>query len=244
MSATGYRHHSEPSGYQQVPHSMLIIDRHEQFRTRLTPGRIAIACGLWLISAGTLMAGEPDIGAGQKLFAVCQGCHGEHAEGSPVSNAPRLAGQHDWYLLRQLRNFRADLRGAHPDDAYGQLMNGMAKTLPDEQALSNVVAYIGTLKAAAPETTLSSGNPAAGAKTFFYCQSCHGPEGTGNEDPGAPRLAGQHDWYLVRQLQNFRADIRGTAEEDSYGQSMHRIAQMMLTDDQAVDDVVAYIQTL
>ncbi|MEC9086505.1 MAG: c-type cytochrome, partial [Pseudomonadota bacterium] len=42
-----------------------------------------------------------------------------------------------------------------------------------------------------------------------YCTTCHGTDGRGNEGTEAPRLAGMEDWYLRRQLENFRAGIRG-----------------------------------
>ena len=56
-----------------------------------------------------------------------------------------LAGQHGWYLKRQLMNFQAGLRGAQPGDDYGALMSNFARTLPDEQAIDDVVSYILTL---------------------------------------------------------------------------------------------------
>jgi len=56
-------------------------------------------------------------------------------------------------------------------------------------------------------------------------------------------LAGQSDWYLVRQLENYRAGVRGHVAADTYGQQM-RAAAAVLPDAQAVKDVVAYINTL
>src|SRR3569833_2851740 len=40
------------------------------------------------------------------------------------------------------------------------------------------------------------------------CNSCHGEDGTGNDDMGTPRLAGQHYAFLVKQLEDFAADSR------------------------------------
>ena len=90
----------------------------------------------------------------------------------------------------------------------------------------------------------SGGNPEEGKQYFAVCQSCHGEQGGGKQEPGAPRIAGQHDWYLIRQLQNFKADIRGVHENDTFGQSMRSMAYMALPDEQAIKDVVAYIKTL
>jgi cytochrome c oxidase subunit 2 len=51
----------------------------------------------------------------------------------------------DWYLARQLQNFKDGIRGAHPTDYYGYQMGLMANVLQDEQAIKDLVAYINTL---------------------------------------------------------------------------------------------------
>jgi cytochrome c oxidase subunit 2 len=51
----------------------------------------------------------------------------------------------DWYLKRQLQNFRQGLRGAHPQDFNGAQMALMARSLADEQAVNDVVAHIDAL---------------------------------------------------------------------------------------------------
>lgn len=84
--------------------------------------------------------------AGKANYGVCVACHGARGEGNQALNAPPLTGQHDWYLARQLSKFRSGVRGAHPQDLTGQQMRPMALTLPDEQAVKNVVAYIQTLR--------------------------------------------------------------------------------------------------
>jgi cytochrome c oxidase subunit 2 len=60
-------------------------------------------------------------------------------------NAPRQAGMTDWYLLNQLENFKRGIRGRHPEDLEGKQMGFMARTLQDDQAMRDVVAYINTL---------------------------------------------------------------------------------------------------
>jgi cytochrome c553 len=51
------------------------------------------------------------------------------------------------------------------------------------------------------------------------------------------------DWYLVRQLQYFKTGPRGTHPGDEYGFQMTSMVTA-LKDDQAINDVVAYINTL
>jgi cytochrome c553 len=88
-----------------------------------------------------------DVHAGDTQYhAVCGGCHGPNGGGNQALKAPRLAGVDDWYLNTQLRKFKNGVRGADPKDAEGRLMAPMAKTLANEDAIRNVVAYIATLK--------------------------------------------------------------------------------------------------
>ena len=58
----------------------------------------------------------------QQAFAPCAACHGSKGDGDPAFNAPRIAGLDAVYLARQLRNFRDGIRGAAPDDQYGNQM--------------------------------------------------------------------------------------------------------------------------
>ena len=67
-------------------------------------------------------------------------------DGQGISmNAPRQAGMSDWYLLSQLKNFKEGIRGTHPADLSGKQMGFMSRTLLDDQAMQDVVAYINTL---------------------------------------------------------------------------------------------------
>ena len=82
---------------------------------------------------------------GQTFYAPCTACHGPDGKGNQALNAPPLAGVSDWYALTQLNHFRAGIRGTKPEDKNGQLMRPMSMTLPDEQAMRDVIAYITTL---------------------------------------------------------------------------------------------------
>ena len=52
----------------------------------------------------------------------------------------------DWYMATQLKNFRHGVRGAHPQDMYGAQMALMAAILADDEAISDIVAYINSLR--------------------------------------------------------------------------------------------------
>lgn len=88
---------------------------------------------------------DADAERGRQLYAVCSACHGAAGEGVPDLGSPKVAGLEDWYVADQLRAYRDGLRGAHPEDSYGQQMRPIMGVLPDDQAILDVVAYINTL---------------------------------------------------------------------------------------------------
>ena len=184
--------------------------------------------------------GDPQAGAA--LFATCSTCHGAQAEGNVETNAPKLAGQANWYLIRQLHDFRAGVRGSHEDDTLGRQMVPFASMLADEQAIRDVVAYIGTLPEQRSEATVL-GNPDKGKKHYATCQSCHGADGKGVWATYAPRIANMSDWYMQRQLENFRKGIRGSHPQDFYGAQMASMARVV-SDEQAVRDLLDYVHGL
>jgi cytochrome c553 len=92
----------------------------------------------------TTVAGDATLG-GDYYNQFCGACHGAAAEGNPALNSPALAGTDDWYLLAQLEAFKSGARGSHPEDRTGKQMQAMSRVLPSEQAMRDVVAFIGTL---------------------------------------------------------------------------------------------------
>jgi len=115
-------------------------------------------------------------------------------------------------------------------------------SLTDEQAVEDVAAYVSLLDAPKPARTIE-GDVNAGKKAFEPCIACHGEKGEGSKSLNAPRLSNQHDWYIVRQVQNFKAGIRGSHPKDIYGAQMRPMAQLLTTDEQ-INDVAAYLATL
>ena len=173
---------------------------------------------------------------------MCAACHGVQGEGVVALNSPRLSGQQGWYLETQLRNFKHGVRGVHEDDEYGQQMAPMAAILADDAAIRNMAAYLTTLPEHARETTLS-GDVDRGQHLYQTCGTCHGLNGEGNYATNSPRLRGQEDWYLKRQLQNFISGIRGTHRQDLFGPQMRSMSRMLRSEED-INDVVAYINTL
>ncbi len=188
----------------------------------------------------SVAAGNAAVGAAQ--YAVCAACHGQQGEGLLALNSPKIAGQEAWYLKRQLKNYQSGLRGAHEDDIYGKQMAPMAATLANDAAINNVIAHIETFPDNPGAVTID-GDVSNGQRIYNVCAYCHGKDAEGIEAINAPRMAGMTDWYLERQLQNFRSGVRGSHPQDFYGKQMGFMGRT-LHDDKAIADVVAYIGTL
>jgi cytochrome c oxidase subunit 2 len=80
---------------------------------------------------------------GNNLYqGTCGACHGVAAQGNPGLKAPRLAGLDAAYIKRQFAHFRDGARGTDPQDVTGRQMSMMARTLPNERDLDDVIAFI------------------------------------------------------------------------------------------------------
>jgi len=201
---------------------------------------VAVVLGLGL-AASIQAAGDP--AKGQTLYATCTSCHGANGEGNQALNAPAIAGQQEWYLTRQLKNYQDGIRGTHSKDVYGMQMRPMSMVVWGEKKTADVVAYITSLPDPANAVVTLGGDPTVGQANYMVCASCHGVNGEGNQALNAPRIAGQFDWYTHRQLMNWKNGVRGTHPKDMYGMQMIGMAAT-LPDENAVKNVAAYIANL
>jgi cytochrome c oxidase subunit 2 len=60
-------------------------------------------------------------------------------------SAPPLTGQSDWYLFESIKKYKTSVRGSGAGDPNGPLMKVMAGTLPDDNAILDVIAHIQSL---------------------------------------------------------------------------------------------------
>jgi len=184
-----------------------------------------------------------DAAKGKTLYAVCVACHGANGEGNQALHSPALAGQEDWYLKSQIKNFKEGIRGAVQGDTWGSTMAPMANTLTTDQAIDDVVAYILTLKEVNAPPTLTGGNAENGKAKYTICTACHGPKAEGMKTVHSPRLNIQQDWYMLEQLKKFKNGMRGAHPKDTWGATMAPMAKT-LPDEQTMKDVIAYIKSL
>lgn len=202
-----------------------------------------------LVIAATLAAlvlpaatAAQDLARGEALYGLCTQCHGADGAGDPLSLAPSIGGQPQWYVERQLHNFKQGLRGMHPDDLGGLRMYPMSLSIRSDEDIQALAAYVASLPAIHPEPTVE-GDASKGKAYFVTCAACHGADGAGNQAMNAPRLVGTSDWYLVETLKKYKAGIRGGNPSNANSVMMRGMA-LSLPDDQAINDVVAHILTL
>jgi cytochrome c553 len=180
-------------------------------------------------------AGDPDAGKGKA--ASCAACHG--ADGNSINPEwPKLAGQHEDYLVKQLTYFKHGER----DNA---TMQGLAAGLTDRDRQDLAAFYASqktTIGAADPELVelgqklYRSGNAESGVAP---CMGCHGPNGAGNPAAGYPALRGQHAKYVENQLHGFASGVR----HNENAIKMMQILSSRMTN-REIQAVASYIQGL
>ena len=184
-----------------------------------------------------------DAERGRELFSLCAHCHGVNGQGSPLALAPSIAGQDQWYVEKQLHNFKDGVRAMHFDDLAGMRMRPMAKWLKTDADVTSAALYVSSLPVVRPSPTLVGGDSTRGAALYATCSGCHGLNGEGVQAVGAPSLNHTSDWYQLTQIKNYKQGIRGSDPRDVGGAAM-RAMSMLLADDQAIVDVLAHISTL
>jgi cytochrome c553 len=186
---------------------------------------------------------KADAAKGAKLYAegdaakglpACIGCHGV-AGNSAISVNPKLAGQQEAYIYKQLVNFTTPERNQPVMTAFASMMSDADK--------KNVAAYLGT-QAQEPGAAKNAETVALGKKIYRggiaeksipACASCHGANGAGIPVQ-YPRVAGQHQDYTAAQLTLFRSSGRKNSPQ------MITIAKRM--SDEEINAVADYIAGL
>lgn len=180
---------------------------------------------------------NPNVPATTIAQQVCSLCHG--IDGNSVSPVfPRLGGQTPEYLVAQLGNFRGHQRSDPPGYEY---MWGITRHLTSEQ-IKGLAEYF-SKQVPSPNPSDNATQLAAGKLIFDNgvpeklaapCGTCHGPNAQGMGP--FPRLAGQHQDYLVKQLHVFQET------EQRPGTPMEQITHLLT--DKEMQAVAAYLQNL
>ena len=178
-----------------------------------------------------------DAKAGQAKAAMCGACHGADGN-SAAPNFPKLAGQGERYLLKQMNDIKSGNRNILE-------MTGLLTNM-SEQDMADIAAYF-----ASQNMSVGAADPAlvkAGEALFRggklaegmpACTGCHSPNGAGNDAAGFPQLGGQHGQYVAKQLTDFR---EGNRTNDGDSMMMRSVAAKLSNKD--IQAISSYIQGL
>jgi len=197
--------------------------------------------------------GDPEAGAAKAgLCAACHGMDGNPMEGMPY---PRIAGQSERFIARELALFKS-----------GQRTTGMALAMVpfalelSAQDMRDLGAFFESQTTGAGiaddtpvtepgpyqdmpfyqigESLYRGGDPARGIPA---CLACHGPSGAGNPGPAYPSIAGQEAGYVQTRLHEYRAGV-AEAQDARLFQIMATVAGALT--DQEIAALASYLQGL
>lgn len=181
--------------------------------------------------------------AGEAKAGLCGGCHGFDGN-SEDATFPRLAGQYEGYIAKQIRDFQNAVRNNN------ETMAGMAATVASAEDAHDIGAFFQKQKMAkSPLQPVDKKQAALGEKIFYEgnpknnvyaCVNCHGERGRGKAPNVSvfPVVGGQHKDYLIKQLKDFR---EGTRSNDPAGM-MTDIAKRL--SEEEIQAVAAYLSSL
>ena len=195
---------------------------------------LAMVMSFAVVTLPSLAVG--DIAAGKVISAQCAACHGTDGNSSETS-FPKLAGQGEGYLYKQLLNFASGTRES-------LIMGPMIADISAD-GLADLSAYYASMKSTAG--LVSEGLMEQGQKLYRAgnkktgvpaCMSCHGPRGAGIPAAKWPALSGQHARYVEMQLDAFSQGDRYNDPNDM----MRDISSRLSADEKKA--VSAYISGL
>ena len=199
-----------------------------------------------IVSAGLMSAAhageaasayQGDADAGKAKSATCAACHGADGN-SMVPTFPKLAGQGERYLIKQIKDIRDGRRqvlemaafvAALTDNDIADLAAHFSAQTPNGAGAKEELVELG-------QKIYRSGIESKGVPA---CMACHGPNGKGVALAGFPMLSGQYDAYISKQLHDFSSGAR-TNDGDS---RMMRDTAYRLHDSE-IAAVASYIQGL
>lgn len=184
---------------------------------------IALALGITAFSSVPIMAQAGSVEAGRDAFEACRGCHTSPGTSNvyPTYYVPKVGGQVPAYTVAALKAYQKSER-PH------RTMMANVYDLSD-QTLEDIAAYLATVDGS-KRANANGGNAVNGKKLAESCMACHNDDTTTN-----PRLAGQHQNYLEKAMQDYQSGARKNV-------LMRSMVQDLSEDE--IKDIAAYFTSL
>lgn len=199
--------------------------------------KLALILGLF---ASFSVWAQGNIEAGKAKSLTCAACHTATGN-SLITQYPKIAGQHEMYLKKQLKDLKLGATTGGKKGRYDPVMSPMAMPL-SLQDMDDLAAYYASLPISdnsTPEDVVEDGKvlylAGDAQRGLTACVACHGPRGNGTELSGFPKISGQHADYIRIQLEKFRDSKRNNDLN-----SMMRDVAALLTDED-IDTLSKYV---
>ena len=163
----------------------------------------------FIFFSSSVSMAKGSIEAGKQKSGPCVACH--QIDGNSTTPAwPKIAGQHEAYLIKQIQEIRKGDLGKRPNPVMYAFVEKLSY-----QDIEDLAAYYSSQKQTPGEAQkslveqgrkifqgglLSKGVPA--------CAGCHSPNGAGNKLAKFPIVGGQQAEYLEAQLKAFASGKR------------------------------------
>ena len=196
--------------------------------------RVWVSLGfIGLISAFSAIAADEGAKLDRQLCSIC------HGPGGTTSSElfPQLAGEPATYFINQMNAFRDKTRS---DQNARRFMWGISSRLSDEQ-IQQLAAFYESQPPVHHGKISDQSKYDSGKKIFLNgypdkgvpaCMACHGEKGEGKET--TPRIGGQNEAYLKRQLKVFYGNERPAAT------AMHEVVKGLSEAD--IEAIAQYLQ--
>ena len=140
-----------------------------------------------------------DAAAGEQKAYTCLGCHGvkHYVNTYPTYHVPKIAGQHEAYLISALQAYRSKQRGHATMQANAGLLT--------DQDIEDIAAYFSGIGGKKPDVS-----SAKGIEEAATCAACHATDGN-SVQPTNPILAGQYKSYIQQALRAYKSGERQNA---------------------------------
>ncbi len=159
-------------------------------------------------------------------LALCAACHGAQGN-SQISSISSLAGQPKTFIENQLVLIREGIREVPQ-------MKGLLDKITDEEFI--MLANYFAAQPAAKATTAAVNNATylrgQDLSKKMLCGTCHLPNYAGQNQ--IPRLAGQHEEFLVQSIKQFR-------DGNSTGRDTNMTAAVLGMKDNDIADLAHYL---
>jgi cytochrome c553 len=180
----------------------------------------------------------------QQVINSCNHCHSDgHNAMTHLSVAPVLDGMPDWYIEKQMENFRTGKRFSRGNDA-NEINTAHQSQALNEDTLSLVADYYDELELRFAQSTVRpsslTGQSEQGAALFEdRCANCH-TSMIGRFLTDSPKITHLEGDYLVKQLEAFKNGERQFFDENKHQRKMVERIKKLSTQD--LLDIVSYIK--